>query len=513
MKNYSLIFGACILFLCNFVSRALGFIYKILLVRILGSEGIGLTEMVTPVYSFALVLASLGIPLAMTRLMSSLIGQKDFANIRRIWRVSLGLLIFFGLFFSFFFLLFSDRIIRLFAIDDCILLCFKMMIPAVFIVTVCSGYRAYFQAIKQIAVIGYAQNLEQFCRICLGILLAWYWMPYGLEKAVAAVSFATVAGELVGLLFLVLRHRSYTTPEKMVPTLSRRKIAHYLFTVGMPVTLQRLLMSLVLMVQSILIPNLLHHSGFSTAEATALYGNFSGVAMSLVNLPGIFTSTLSTAILPAVAEINHRKDLLRDKINQSLQLTTLVGIPVSVIFFFYGENLCDWLFHTPEAGDILRILALGSVFFYGHTILTGIMHGIGNVRFLLYNLFFSGCVLLGVLYALVPSCGIAGAAIASVSFFTLNCLLNLFYLCRCHHLRLAFEAIILKPLFAALVAWIIKKAVSFWLTAHWNLQPHFEFLLGCGLFITGYLLILSLIHGLPTLIIRRIRPNRCQNRK
>ncbi len=511
MKKYSLILGACILFLCNFVSRALGFVYKILLVRILGSEGIGLTEMVTPVYSFALVLASLGIPLAMTRLMSSLIGQKDFANIRRIWRVSLGLLIFFGLFFSLFFLLFSDQIIRLFAIDDCILLCFKIMIPAVFIVTICSGYRAYFQAIKQIAVIGYAQNLEQFCRICLGIFLAWYWMPYGLEKAVAAVSFATVAGELVGLIFLILRHRSYVTQEKTTPTLSRRKIVQYLFTVGMPVTLQRLLMSLVLMMQSILIPNLLHHSGFSTAEATALYGNFSGVAMSLVNLPGIFTSTLSTAILPAVAEINHRQDLLRERINQSLQLTTLVGVPVSVIFFLYGENLCDWLFHTPEAGSILRILAIGAVFFYGHTILTGIMHGIGNVRFLLYNLFFSGCVLLGLLYALVPSWGIAGAAVASVSFFILNCLLNLFYLCRSRRLCLSFGTIIGKPLLAVSAALVIKKAVSVLLTAHWNFPPYFDFLLECGVLMIGYFGVLCFIHGLPTVIIRRIRPQKFKN--
>ena len=48
MKKRSLALGALILFFCNFVSRVLGFAYKIILVRILVSEGIGLTEMVSP---------------------------------------------------------------------------------------------------------------------------------------------------------------------------------------------------------------------------------------------------------------------------------------------------------------------------------------------------------------------------------------------------------------------------------------------------------------------------------
>ena len=57
----NIFWSAAILLICNFISRCLGFVYKIVLVRLLGPEGIGITELVSPVYSLALVAASLEI--------------------------------------------------------------------------------------------------------------------------------------------------------------------------------------------------------------------------------------------------------------------------------------------------------------------------------------------------------------------------------------------------------------------------------------------------------------------
>ena len=504
MKKRSLALGALILFFCNFVSRVLGFAYKIILVRILGSEGIGLTEMVSPVYAFALVVSGMGIPLAMTRLIASSLGRRSFADIKRIWQISFKILCLSGLFFSVVFYCFADVIIGIFAIDDCIVACFKIMIPAIFIVTVCSCYRAYFQAIKQIAVIGYSQNLEQICRVGFGIALAWYFIPYSLEKAVTAVSAATVIGELAGLLYIMQRYRMYKPAPGSTAVLSDRKIIKYLFTVGMPVTLQRLVMSSVLVVQSVLIPNLLCAGGLAAAEATAAYGNFSGVAMSLIHLPGIFTSTLAMAVLPAVAESGGQKDLLCSRVNQSLQLTALIGIPISVIFYQYASELCGWLFNTPEAGDILQILALGAVFIYGQTVLIGIMQGMGSVRYLLGNLVFSGALLLVLLYLLVPPYGILGAAWGIVGFFAVNCLFNLKYLYINCRLRFAAKQIILKPVAAIIIACAAKKAVNVLFTAQYIINSYAAFSVDVGLLVLVYTAALFCLKGMPDIMIRYI---------
>ena len=505
MKKSSLLMGAIILFCCNFISRGLGFLYKIILVRIIGSEGIGLSEMVIPVYSFALVVSSLGIPLAMTRLISSLIGRQDFNNTRRIWDISLKLLVISGLIFSLLFYIFADKFIGFFAIDNCVLVCFKIMIPAIFIVTVCSAYRAYFQAIKQIAVIGYSQNIEQFCRVILGIFLAYYFIPFGVETAVAAISVATVCGELLGLLYIVHKFKVYKPQNDLKPTLSKHQIVKYLFTVGTPVTMQRLVMSLVLMLQSFMIPNLLHSSGIATDAATALYGNFSGVAMSLINLPGIFTATLTMAILPAVSETNHRKDILNFRINQSLQLTTFIGIPVSFIFWLFGTQLCEWLFNTPEAGDILKVLAIGAVFIYSNTVLTGILQGMGNVKYLLFSLIFSGLVLIVCLWILVPKLGIVGAAVSSIVFFVLNCLLNLKYIFINCKMDMDIKNILLKPILAVLTALTIKNAANIIFAANIPQNQYLSFVFDFTIIIVSYILVLIVTRGLPMLITKNIR--------
>ncbi|MEG2639621.1 MAG: oligosaccharide flippase family protein, partial [Clostridiales bacterium] len=64
MVRESIVLGTGILILTNFAVKILSLIYRGVLIRLMGSEGLGLSEMVMPLFSFLLVLASLGIPLA-----------------------------------------------------------------------------------------------------------------------------------------------------------------------------------------------------------------------------------------------------------------------------------------------------------------------------------------------------------------------------------------------------------------------------------------------------------------
>lgn len=95
-KLTNLFWSAAILLVCNFVSRVLGFIYKIILVRMIGTSGIGVTEMTGPMYSFALVAASLGIPLALSRQLAFEIGKRRYQNLRRLQNTAMTLLAILG---------------------------------------------------------------------------------------------------------------------------------------------------------------------------------------------------------------------------------------------------------------------------------------------------------------------------------------------------------------------------------------------------------------------------------
>ena len=405
MKKHSLVWGAAFLLLCNFISKVLGFLYRIVMVRVIGTEGIGLTEMVTPIYSFCLVVATLGIPLAMSRLITAQISRNHYQNIAKIWRISLFWVSLFGCLTTVLVFLLAPWLIKHFIVDQRTLFCFQVMIPSIFIVSICSCYRGYFQATKQIGIIGTSQNLEQIVRVIIGIGLAILLLPYGLTIAIIAVAIATVLGELAGLCYIMIKYKKaklITAPQQSA-TLSGYAISKYLFQIGTPVTMQKLLMSFLLMLQAFLIPWCLQKSGMTAEMATNAYGNYAGVAMSLIHLPGIFTSTLSVAILPAIAESTTSHYLLENRINQSFHITTAISLPVTAIFYLYAEELCTWLFDAPNAAPALQILAIGALFFYLQTTITSILQGLGNVKALLLNLFLSGiCFLVG-LYLLAVS--------------------------------------------------------------------------------------------------------------
>lgn len=493
--------------ICNFISRILGFAYKIILVRLIGTEGIGVTEMISPIYSFALVAGGLGIPMAMSRLLALELGKRRYQNLARIQNTGMALLIMLGGATSLLCYLAAPLLLEHFSAEPRGLEYLRVLTPAIFIVSVCSGFRAYFQATKQIGIIGVSQNIEQLVRVIAGSTLVWLLLPLGLETAIKAVAAATVMGELAGLLYISAQYRRQRPHNPEQPTRSRTSVALSLFSFGAPVTLQRWIASAILMLQAMLIPLALQNSGLTQAEATDAYGNFSGVALSLIHLPGIFTATLAMALLPSIAESESNNSRLNRRINQSLHITATIALPFMLFFFCDAEKLCDWLFNAPAAAPPLRILACGAVFIYAQTALTSILQGMGKLNALLGSLLISGTLFIISIQTLVPKFALPGAALAYLIFAAAACLIDFALLHHYTGLRANVPNVILKPLLAGCIFLLTKKTAERVLSA--ALPNHFLLFAGANTAaFLAYIWILWLVQGLPSVFLRYIKPLR-----
>ena len=504
-KFNNLFWSAAILLVCNFISRVLGFVYKIILVRLIGTSGIGVTEMTGPVYSFALVAASMGIPLAAGRLLALEIGRHNHQNLRRIQHTAMLLLLVLGSLATVICFCFAPHLLARFGSSEGAVY-LRYLCPAILLVTVCSGFRAYFQATKQIGIIGISQNFEQIVRVAAGSLLVYLALPYGLEAAVKAVALATVLGEACGLLFILRAYLGQRPHNPLPPTISRADTVLRLFAFGAPVTVQRLLMSAILMLQALLIPLALQKSGLSPAAATDAYGNFSGVALSLIHLPGIFTATLAMALLPSIAESDNNPTMLNSRINQSLHITAVIALPFMLLFYRFADELCSWLFHAPAAADSLRILASAAFFIYAQTALTSILQGMGKLKALFAGLIISGGVFLAAVWLLVPIFGITGAALAELLFAATACAINYAFLRHFTALRLQVTNIIIKPLTAACFGVITAKTAETLLPAVHNFSSYANFVIICATGSAAYLLLLVWLDGLPRVFRHYLRP-------
>lgn len=89
--------GAMILTIAGLLVKVIGSVNRILLSRLLGGEGIGLYQMAYPVYLLLLSISAAGIPVAISIIVAEYLAQRDYANVRQVFRVSLRLMAVVGL--------------------------------------------------------------------------------------------------------------------------------------------------------------------------------------------------------------------------------------------------------------------------------------------------------------------------------------------------------------------------------------------------------------------------------
>lgn len=441
----------------NIIVKGLGFFYRVVLVRLLGVEGVGLVEMVAPIFSFLLVLAGCGLQTSLSQSIASSQGS----NSKRYFHTALIILIISSSALTALAYFAAPWLIDTFAPDSRILLCFTTVLPAIIIICTASAFRGLFQGNKQVGTLGMSQNIEQIIRVAAGILLIVHLAEAGIETRVSAASIATVCGELAGFLYLIWVFKSKQhllfSPQDIKGGFSLRA-AKDLFAMGLPLTGSRLANSAIMMLQALLIPLCLKLAGWDIRAATELYGRFSGVAMALLHLPGVFTTALTVSVLPAIAESmtydisGHR--LLGKRVNSSLQAAssfTLIGM---ILLFLFADPLCTLLFDNPPAAALLQILALGGCFLYLEITLASVLQGLGEVRQLLFNNIISGIVLLLgiVILTPLPALGIKGAAIACNLAWVCGFFLNLLSFYRKGKTSLNWRDIAARPLFAAAIA-------------------------------------------------------------
>ncbi|WP_334110936.1 stage V sporulation protein B [Thermodesulfitimonas autotrophica] len=467
----SLLTGTLVLTGASLVNRVLGFVYQVFLIRLIRAEGIGLFTMVYPLYVLALVIASLGIPVAIAKLVADAVTKRDFGAVGRLLRLSLACTVVASLLVTVTAIATAKVLTGKIVSNPATYLPFVSLLPGVFIVSVCSVFRGFFQGLQYMTPTATSQMLEQLVRVVAGLTLASILLPYGVVAAACGASLGVVCGEGAGFLLMLgyfFRSRDLVAAGRRGPFFDLA-LGRELFALALPVTLMRLVSTGFLALEAVLIPHRLLATGLTTREATSIYGQFAGIAETLLYTPGIITVSLATALVPAIAEAlaARRGDLLSSRVNNALRLTVLTGLPSAAVLFLLPGELCHFIFGYREAGAILQVLAFGAPFLYLQQTTTGILQGLGRPLVPFRNLVVASIFKLTGIYFLtgLPEYGIRGAAAAVVVGFAVMSLLNLVDLWQLTGCTPTVGEVILKPLVATLPATVVLKWGSTFFTS------------------------------------------------
>lgn len=471
MAKQSLLVGTAILVGAGLLNRVLGFAYQILIIDLIGAKGIGLYNMVFPVYILAIVIASAGIPLAVSKFVAAEAGRRNPAGARRILRLALFFITGTAA-LSTIGLVWAVPYLRSYVFPNPeAYIVFRALLPGIILISICSVFRGYFQGLMEMTPTAITMVTEQIVRVVCGLSLAGFFLRYGLAYAAMGSAIGAIFGEFAGLaaiLILYYRHSAKLPPIPLGGLRGSGVLLKAMLFFSVPVTLSRIIATLILTLEASIIPRQLLLAGCTLEQATVMFGQLTGMALPIMAIPSIVTASLATTMVPAVSEASSARQqrILGERIVESLKITFCIGLPAVVTFLLLPSQLTGLLFHNLQAGQALQVLAFGGLFYYLQQTTTGILQGLGRADLPLRNLVAASILELAGLLVLVriPGMGLRGAAWAINISFVIVAVTNLICIARLVAFVFPVRELLVKPALASAAMGGIMFCTFHWLS-------------------------------------------------
>lgn len=381
MSKNTIIKGTFILTATGFLSRFIGFFFRSFLSHSFGEEQVGLYQLIFPIYALCFSISSAGIETALSRCIAQKIsqGKKKQADI------ILYQAIMFSVLLSLLLILIIRKnaaLISIHILGD--LRCeplLRTLVLALPFASIHSCICGYYLGRKQTKLPAISQLIEQLIRV--GTV---YFVYRILSSNHASVSvwiavLGLVVGEIASALYCVRILIMHTlTPLKFSHFFQDFHLSKELWSLALPISSTRILTNVLQSIESISIPLCLQRYGYTTSESLATYGVLTGMALPCILFPTAITNSVSTMLLPTVAEIQAEHNLLRLKllIQKVILFGFGMGTAFGMAFLIFGKFAGMALFGSALAGDFIRTLAWICPFLYMNATLLSILNGLGK---------------------------------------------------------------------------------------------------------------------------------------
>jgi len=376
MKKNKFIKSTLILLIGGFITKILGMLIKIVMTRMVGTEGIGLYMLVNPTFVLLIAICTLGMPTAISKLVS-----EDKRNNKKLIFSAIPITILIDILVMILIFIFAKFI-------SCNLLheprAYFPILSIGFVlpfISISCILRGYFFGKQRMFPHVLSNIMEDVTRLISIIFFTPLFLIKGLEFAVSFLVLSNIISELTSILilFIFLPKNFKLTKNDLTPSLSNIKD---IMEISLPSTASRLIGSIGMFFEPIILTFFLVKMGGSNDFILSEYGILNGYVMPLILLPSFFTGAISQALLPIVSNnwANKRKKYVYNKIKQALFFSLLIGIPVTLIFIFYPEIPLKLIYNTNEGINYIKVLAPICLMHYIQSPLTSTLQGMGEAK-------------------------------------------------------------------------------------------------------------------------------------
>lgn len=469
-KGASFVKGALILAIASVLVKVIGAVFRIPLTNLVGTYTMGLYSYAYRYYSILLTIATAGIPIAISKMVSESRALGKHRETDKIFKTAIGLCITIGLCGTLLLTVSSGFLAENVIRDTNVIPSIIALAPAVLFMAVTAGFRGYFQGHENMVPTALSQIIEALSRLLIGLALAYLLMYYGFaEKYISAgvILGITIGTVLTVILMTVLLMRKRITEGKLSdvggecrPTSA---ILKAILAVAVPVTLGSLVMNLTTTIDSALIPLRLSFLGYDPIETTTMYSIYDNYALPLFNLVPQIIISLNVSVTPTISAAHAVKDYekLSKTILSALRIVVIFTLPAAVGISVLSKPVLSILYTSASdvavAAPILTVLGLASFFLCASSLTSTSMQALGRAELPLITMAIGAVVKIVANYFLIPIPGIElmGAAIGTVLCYVVITVLNMIFLRRVAKFKPPLGETFVRPLISCAVMGVV----------------------------------------------------------
>ncbi len=365
-----------ILIIGGFVTKVIGMFIKIVMTRLLGTHGIGVYSLLTPTFMLLISLASLGLPVAISKLVA-----ENSRNNKNLVFLCFPITLFVNVLIMIFLLFFSGFISNNLLHEPRIrlgIICIGFVLPFISISSILRGYFFGKQKMVPHVVSNVTEDLIRLLVIMIGVP---FFLKKGIEYAIAFVVLSNIFSELTSifvLFFFLPKNFNIKRNDLIFDKQNFRDV----LGISLPTTGSRIIGNIGYFLEPIIMTFFMLKSGYSNDFIITEYGIINGYVMPLVLLPSFFTLAISQAIIPVISFNYSHGNILytRSKMRQGIFFSLIIGIPATLIFIFCPSVPLKLIYNTNLGIPYIRVMSVVCLLHYIQSPISSCLQAMGKAN-------------------------------------------------------------------------------------------------------------------------------------
>ena len=467
IKKEGFMQSVLVLMISQLVIKLLGLVYKIYLTNKegFGDTGNAIYSSGYQIYALLLTISSIGVPNAISKLVSEKVAIGDSKGAHRIFKIALltfgviGFIATMVLFLGAGYI--SNTILQIPEAEMTLV----ALSPAIFFVTIASVLRGYFNGREKISITAKSQTLEQVFKTLLTVIvveIVGIITNLNTTLMSAGANLATTLSVLLSFGYLTLYYKIYKRNIALeiknsvnYKYESLKKVVKKILFVSTPITLSAIMSTLNKNIDSITVVRGLKKF-LTEAQAKSQYGILSGKVDTLITLPLSFNIAFATALVPSIASsiAKKEKENASKRISFSILISILIGLPCTIGMMIFSQQILELLFPKATNGSILlQMSAITIIFSVLSQTINGALQGLGKIMTpaITSTIGLIAKLVINIWLIQIPEIGVYGAVIGSIVNNIVAFLLSYLVLVKTIKLDIKFSKCVIKPIIATII--------------------------------------------------------------